>query len=158
MRNDRPNRASSLGTLSASHITKHYGSHLVLDEVSVTVGPGDRIGVVGPNGGGKSTLLRILAGLEAPDSGTLVRAPSGLAAGYLPQEFDAHSSETVMSYLARRTGVKRAEEEMNRLAEAMGDDRDRINAYSNALEQFLMLGGIHMDVSTREVLDVVISK
>lgn len=141
MRDHIHGRAGSLGTLSASHITKHYGSQLVLDDVSVVVGRSDRIGVVGPNGGGKSTLLRILAGLEAPDSGTVVGAPSGLAVGYLPQEFDAHSSETVMSYLARRTGVKRAEEEMNRLADAMGDDRDRINAYSKTLERFLMLGG-----------------
>ena len=48
--------------------------------------PGTRLGLVGRNGSGKSTLLRILGGLEQPDSGTVVREPTALTAGYLPQE------------------------------------------------------------------------
>ena len=79
----------------------------VLDRVSLVVSPGDRIGIVGPNGIGKSTLLRVLAGLEEPDGGELVR--SG-AVGYLPQEPEARPGETVRGYLARRTGVGAAEQ------------------------------------------------
>jgi ATPase subunit of ABC transporter with duplicated ATPase domains len=67
-------------------VAKHYGAHTILDQVSLTLGPQARIGVVGPNGVGKSTLLRILAGLEAPDAGTVSRAPAWLTAGYLTQE------------------------------------------------------------------------
>ena len=56
--------------------TKRYGAQLVLDKVDLTVGPHARLGVVGPNGVGKSTLLRIVAGIEEPDSGSVVRAPA----------------------------------------------------------------------------------
>src|ERR1035441_265784 len=52
--------------LSAKHLTKSLGGQLLVDGVSLTVGPRSRIGVVGPNGIGKSTLLRILAGLDRP--------------------------------------------------------------------------------------------
>ena len=69
--------------LSARDISKSYAAVQVLDRVSLVVSPGDRIGIVGPNGVGKSTLLRVLAGLEEPDSGRIVR--SG-AVAYLAQE------------------------------------------------------------------------
>jgi ATPase subunit of ABC transporter with duplicated ATPase domains len=74
------------GTLAARTITKSYGETVVLDGLSLTVKPSSRIGVVGPNGIGKSTLLRVLAGLEEPDSGTVRREPPGLGVAYLAQE------------------------------------------------------------------------
>ena len=54
-------------------VAKHYGAQVVLDQVSLTVGPRARVGLVGPNGVGKSTLLRILAGIESPDEGDRLR-------------------------------------------------------------------------------------
>ena len=72
------------GTLVARKITKQHGPAAVLEGVSLTVPPRGRIGVVGPNGIGKSTLLRILAGLEAPDDGVVERLPPSLSVGYLP--------------------------------------------------------------------------
>ena len=74
------------GVLSARSICKSYGDTVVLDRVSLVVTPGSRIGVVGPNGIGKSTLLRVLAGLEPSDSGTVSREPPGLTVAYLAQE------------------------------------------------------------------------
>ena len=73
------------GALEARSISKAFGDTVVLDRVSLAVTPGSRIGVVGPNGIGKSTLLRVLAGLEQPDSGTLSLEPPGLAVAYLAQ-------------------------------------------------------------------------
>ena len=74
------------GTLAARTITKSYGETVVLDGLSLSVTPSSRIGVVGPNGIGKSTLLRLLAGVEEPDSGTVTREPPGLSVAYLVQE------------------------------------------------------------------------
>jgi ATPase subunit of ABC transporter with duplicated ATPase domains len=73
------------GVLAARSISKSYGDTVVLDRVSLTVTPDSRIGVVGPNGIGKTTLLRLLAGLELPDSGTVSREPAGLQVAYFPQ-------------------------------------------------------------------------
>ncbi len=74
------------GFLAARTISKSYGDLLVLDGISLTVSAGDRIGIVGPNGIGKSTLLRVLAALEEPDAGTVAREPAGLAVEYFAQE------------------------------------------------------------------------
>ena len=81
--------ARSRGTLAARSISKSYGETVVLDGLSLSVAPTGRIGVVGPNGIGKSTLLRVLAGLEQPDAGSVTRDPPGLAVAYLEQERDA---------------------------------------------------------------------
>ena len=80
--------------LSAQHIAKSFGVNAVLRDVSLTVQQGDRIGLVGVNGCGKSTLMRILAGLDAQDGGeiSLVR---GLRVGYLAQQNMVTSGETV---------------------------------------------------------------
>ena len=61
----------SSSQLSARSVSKSLGGMVVLDDVSLRVGPRSRIGLLGPNGVGKSTLLRILAGLEVPDDGTV---------------------------------------------------------------------------------------
>ena len=70
--------------ISAERVTKAYGPRVLLDGVSLGVGAGERIGIVGRNGAGKSTLLSILAGVAEPDSGRVART-SGLRSGYLPQ-------------------------------------------------------------------------
>jgi ABC-type multidrug transport system ATPase subunit len=70
-------------TLRARGITHSLGSHLILDDVSVTIGPTTCLGVVGPNGAGKSTLLRIMAGLIPPDAGSVDLVPPGTTVGYL---------------------------------------------------------------------------
>jgi ATPase subunit of ABC transporter with duplicated ATPase domains len=77
------------GTLAAHTITKSYGDTVVLDGLSLSVTPSSRIGVVGPNGIGKSTLLRVLAGLEEPDAGAVSREPRALGVAYLAQDREA---------------------------------------------------------------------
>jgi ATPase subunit of ABC transporter with duplicated ATPase domains len=137
------------GSLSAHDISKSYAAVQVLDHVSLTVAPGDRVGVVGPNGIGKSTLLRVLAGIEEPDTGTIVR--SGIT-GYLPQEPEAPAGETVLAHLARRTGVGAAESEMDALAARLGAEPELAADYSDALDRFLALGGEDFEARARAVL------
>jgi ATPase subunit of ABC transporter with duplicated ATPase domains len=127
--------------LSLSGVSKSFGAQLVLDNVSLAVGPRSRIGLVGPNGVGKTTLLRLLAGLEQPDSGSISRAPAELLVGYVEQERDLRPEETLLGYLARRTGVAAAERELDRVTEALERDSNQAIAYSAALERFLALGG-----------------
>jgi ATPase subunit of ABC transporter with duplicated ATPase domains len=137
------------GSLSVRDVSKSFAAVQVLDHVSLVVAPGDRIGIVGPNGIGKSTLLRVLAGLEQPDAGTIVR--SG-AVGYLPQEPEARPGETVRDYLARRTGVGAAEQDMDALAARLGAEPELASAYSEALERFLALGGEDFEARVGAVL------
>ncbi len=140
------------GSLVARNISKSFAAVQVLDGVSLVVSPGDRIGVVGPNGIGKSTLLRVLAGLEPPDAGRIVRTG---AAGYLPQEQEARAGESVRDYLARRTGVHDAEQEMDALAARLDAEPELATAYSDALDRFLALGGEDFEARVGAVLDDV---
>jgi ATPase subunit of ABC transporter with duplicated ATPase domains len=143
---------SLAGVLTASAVTFARGGRTVLDGVSLTVGPRSRIGVVGPNGVGKTTLLRVLAGLEEPDGGRVERAPATLTVGYLPQEPDARPGETLRGYLARRTGVTAAGDELDRLTSVMATDPAAVDAYSEALERFLALGGADLDARAGDVV------
>jgi ATPase subunit of ABC transporter with duplicated ATPase domains len=92
------------GTLAAHDITIHRGADAILERVSLTVTPGSRIGVVGPNGRGKTTLLRALAGLEELEGGFVRRNPPSLQVGYLPQGRDLEEGESLLDYLTRRAG------------------------------------------------------
>ena len=88
--------------LSAQNISKTYMERKILDQVSFFLNEGDKVGIVGINGTGKSTLLRILAGAEEADDGTVVRT-GGVRISYLPQipAFAPHGSvlEQVMLHL-----------------------------------------------------------
>jgi ATPase subunit of ABC transporter with duplicated ATPase domains len=138
--------------LVAKDLVRHHGAQVVLGGVSLSVAGRARIGVVGPNGIGKSTLLRILAGAEQPDGGVVERSPATTTVGWLPQEPDAHEGETLRAYLARRTGVAAASESLDAATAAMGADADSIEAYSAALEHFLAIGGDDLDARTGAVL------
>jgi ATPase subunit of ABC transporter with duplicated ATPase domains len=132
-------------------VTRLFGARLVLDHVDLTVGDHSRLGLVGPNGVGKSTLLRVLAGLEQPDAGTIAHAPAQLRAGYLPQEADARPGETLLAYLARRTGVADAERELEQRAAALAAELDGGDAYAAALDRYLALGGADLEPRARVV-------
>jgi ATPase subunit of ABC transporter with duplicated ATPase domains len=140
------------GSLVARHISKSYAAVQVLDRISLVVARGDCVGIVGPNGIGKSTLLRVLAGLEEPDAGSVAR---GGTVGYLPQEPEARAGETVRDYLARRTGIGAAEREMDALAARLGGEPELAHDYSDALDRFLALGGGDFDARAGAALDEV---
>ncbi len=83
--------------LSAVDIQKNYGTKQLLNGVSVYLEAGQKIGIIGVNGTGKSTLLRVLSGLEDPDEGT-ARFDPGVKWSYLPQDPPFDPEETVLSY------------------------------------------------------------
>jgi ATPase subunit of ABC transporter with duplicated ATPase domains len=111
----------SRGTLVARNITKSYGDTVVLERLSLTVNPSSRIGVVGPNGIGKSTLLRLLAGVEEPDSGAITRDPPDLTVAYLAQELAAAGLSGGEAARARLEAILAADAEMLLLDEPTND-------------------------------------
>ena len=141
--------------LTAHDLRLAHGARPVLGGVSLAVHPGDRIGVVGPNGIGKSTLLRVLAGEVRPDAGTVERAPATLTVGHLTQEPEAPPGETLRAHLARRTGVAAASAALDAATEALGADEASIAAHAEALDRFLALGGDDLDARIGSALDAV---
>src|ERR1035437_7423730 len=81
--------------LTATELTVRYGEHAVLDRATLAIDEGDRIGLVGRNGCGKTTFLRILAGLQSPDSGDVTRRRE-LVISYLPQDFMLDPAKNVL--------------------------------------------------------------
>ena len=89
--------------LSASEITVRYGERAILDATTLGIQEGERLGLVGRNGAGKTTFLRILAGLQAPDRGEVARQRD-LVVSYLPQDFMLDASKSVAENI--REGAK----------------------------------------------------
>jgi ATPase subunit of ABC transporter with duplicated ATPase domains len=141
-------------SLVARNISKSFGPRVVLERVSFTVGPQSRIGVVAPNGTGKSTLLRILAGIDAPDSGQLERSPPAATVGYLPQEAERRPGQTLRAYLGRRTGVADAERALDDASAALAHEAPGADdAYAAALERYLALGAPDFHARVAAVAD-----
>jgi ATPase subunit of ABC transporter with duplicated ATPase domains len=109
------------GSLVASGISKSFGSEIVLADVDLVVPARARIGLVGPNGTGKSTLLRLLAGLEEPDEGRVRRSPPSLAVGYLAQERDSGMRSGGEETRAALRAVLRVEHDVLLLDEPTND-------------------------------------
>ncbi len=98
-----------MSLVAAKALSLAFGPKVVLDRAALAIGPHDRIGLVGANGTGKSSLLKILAGEVSPDSGELVLR-RGARAGYLPQDFaslpDLPLVEAVLSTVPGRTALE----------------------------------------------------
>ena len=107
--------------IEVSHLTKQYGNHLAVDDVSFTVADGQICGLLGPNGAGKSTIMNILTGYLSATSGQVTVAGHPLpeeadaakaCVGYLPEQPPLYPEMTVQEYLtfaAELKGVKKAE-------------------------------------------------
>jgi len=111
---------ASVPLISARGLVKGFGGRLVLDGLDLELAAGARVGVLGPNGGGKSTLLRILAGLEEPDAGAVVRR-RGLVHAFLPQEVAGDGRTPLATVLAARPEVAQLEEELHAAERRLAD-------------------------------------
>jgi len=141
---------TAVSTLTARGIRVSFGAREILHGVDATISTGDRVGLVGPNGTGKSTLLRVLAGELAADSGTVT--PTG-SVGLLPQEPDRRPGETLLAYLGRRTGVAPAEAAMHAAADDLvAPVPGGAEIYDEALNRWLDLGGGDFDSRAREMV------
>ncbi|EHK84300.1 MULTISPECIES: ABC-F family ATP-binding cassette domain-containing protein [Rhodococcus] len=139
-------------TLRINGLSASRGERVLFDGLDLTVAPGDVIGLVGANGAGKSTLLTTLAGIgDADVTGSVVLSPPDATIGYLAQEPERVPGETILGFLARRTGVAAAEHVMNAAAERLGDSDE--DEYTPALERWLALGGADLAERAEKVID-----
>ena len=140
-------------TLVARILSGGHAHRTLFEHLSLTVAPGDVVGVVGANGAGKSTLLQLLAGSAEPLAGSVSTTPTDAFVGWLPQEHERLAGETVGGYLARRTGSAAATEAMEAAAAELGteapgaDDR-----YAAALERWLASGAPDLEDRAPAVL------
>jgi ATP-binding cassette, subfamily F, member 3 len=125
--------------LTAHHIYKSYGIQPILQDISFSISNSERVGLIGPNGCGKTTLMRILAGIEQPDSGTVLWTRSNLRIGYLAQGMQFDEDQTIQTTL-NLASVTPAdlEAEVASLALALAsnpDDSHIQTRYDSALQQ-----------------------
>ena len=140
--------------LTGKGLSAGHGDRILFSGVDLVVSPGEVTGLVGANGAGKSTLLRMLAGLgaEAAEGGSVSLNPPTATVGYLSQEPERRAGETVLGFIARRTGVSAAQQDLDAATEALaGGADDADDAYSGALDRWLNLGGADLEERTLKV-------
>jgi ATPase subunit of ABC transporter with duplicated ATPase domains len=127
--------------LQLSNISKSFGDHRILENVSFTVNSSDRLGLIGPNGCGKTTLLRIITGEERPDDGAVSPTMPNLRLGYLEQGLIYEPGDTLADLLqAGRSEFELAEARVAQLAEALAqaagtEQASLMEAYGRALAE-----------------------
>ena len=141
-------------SLLAKGITVTHGRATILDAVDLTAAPGHRVGLIGSNGVGKTTLLRVLVGQLKPDSGTVRLAPASASVGYLAQEPDRRPGETARAYVGRRTGVAAADRELEAATAGLAAGGPGVDErYGQALDRWMALGAADLDTRTEQVWD-----
>ena len=143
--------------LQVSNLAKSFGDVTILDGVSFVLNAGDRVGLVGPNGTGKTSLLRLIVGAETADRGSISRQPADLSVGYLSQALLFAPDATVGDILAEGANAwRQARDEVDRLAVALEDAGDdlaaRLDEYGAVLTAFEALGGYDMEAHMEAVL------
>ena len=145
-------RSPFTSVLRADGVGISFGDHRVFAGLSLTVSPGQRVGLLGENGAGKSTLLRILSGHLEPDTGRIERPA---ATALLRQEVDAHPDAPLAAIIEAELGaVRRIERELEQAAEALAsDDPDAPARYASLLEAAEAAELWSLDARRDEILD-----
>ncbi|MFP3870465.1 MAG: ABC-F family ATP-binding cassette domain-containing protein [Syntrophobacteria bacterium] len=144
--------------LSFSHVSKFYGKQNVLVDCSFQVNPGERVGLIGANGTGKSTVLRLIMGLEHPDQGQ-VSAPGHLSPGYLPQDvLQFHGKSVLHQVMDVASDVLAIEQKLSDLTSHMDRDlpaeeiQEAAERHSRLLEEYERRNGYDLEARARKVL------
>ncbi len=143
-----------MSLIVAKDVGKSFDAGWVIRGANVRVAAGDRIGLVGANGEGKTTLLRLLAGLDEPTVGTVQRG-GNVRVGYLPQDAPAPADKTLwQSMLDVFADVRRMEAELAELARLLEDDagEQRLRRYGELQARFEAAGGYDHENRIKTVL------
>jgi ATPase subunit of ABC transporter with duplicated ATPase domains len=144
--------------IALSEVSKQYGKQLLFVEASFQLNPGEKVGLVGPNGSGKTTIFRLITGEESPDEGTIT-VPKKLAIGYFRQDVEELSGRSVIDEVIAGSGrLGTLHHELDDLQHAMADparaaDMDTIlTRFGDVQEEYEHLGGYALESQAREVL------
>jgi ATP-binding cassette subfamily F protein 3 len=142
--------------VTCAGVAVEYGDRVVFSGLDLRIEPGDRIGVVGSNGQGKSSLLMVLAGIQLAAAGRVDRQGRPLVA-YLPQESPSPVAETVLGEaMASRTDLARLRDELAHLEQALavpGQEAEaQLARYGEAQVAYEGLGGYDLEARARAVL------
>ncbi|MFJ5990624.1 ABC-F family ATP-binding cassette domain-containing protein [Lentzea sp. NPDC092896] len=135
--------------LTIKKITKNYAYKRVLDDISLTVRPGEKLGVVGENGSGKSTLLRLIAGQDVPDDGEITVVAQGV--GYLGQVLDLPSDATVGDAIdAALVEIRLLEQQI-----AVAAEQERLDELGELLTAFESRDGYSADARVEAAMSAL---
>jgi ATP-binding cassette subfamily F protein 3 len=147
--------------VSIENLSVHFAGRYLFDEISYLVNPNDRIGLTGHNGAGKSTMLKIIAGQQMPETGK-VSKPKNFKVGYLPQELQISDTTNLLEETAKafeeakqlEADIERMEQElMDENADHAGDAyMDLVNRFSEASERYQHLGGGNYMAQVEKIL------
>lgn len=146
--------------ISVENLTVEFGVRPLFESVSFVVNDHDRIALVGKNGAGKSTMLKILCGLQRPTSGA-VNVPGGATIGYLPQVMKLSDDTTVreetrkafVSHTKMKARLDRMQEEMSQRTDyESADYLELIDRFTQAHDRFMMMGGENYEAAMERTL------
>lgn len=146
--------------ISLNNISMRFGSKVLFDEVTLRVSGKNRVSLVGSNGAGKSTMLKVIAGLVKPDEGE-VAISKHTTVGYLPQEGIDYTGKTLYEEVYSSAGdinaiqeeMRQIEKEMEESEDTMSDEfMDLINEYGELQERFQMLDGFKIKSKIEKIL------
>src|SRR5579885_401735 len=151
--NLRRNRKTML--IGLNNVTFEFGARVIVQDATWHIQPGERIGLIGYNGTGKSTLLKVLVGEYSPSKGNVERS-RGTTIGYLHQDllsFDTNDSilEVAMGAFERVKELEKEIEILGKELEATSDEKI-LHEYSDKLHELEVLGGYNIHHKTEEVL------
>lgn len=136
--------------INISNVSVHFGERTLLDNISFSIGERDRIGLVGRNGAGKSTMMKIIAGHSTPNGGGNISRPNDTTLGFLHQDMSLPKGKTVLNEtLTALEEVKRLEQRIADIETELGERTDYesesyfdlLHDHAEALERFELLGG-----------------
>jgi ATP-binding cassette subfamily F protein 3 len=146
--------------LNVQNISIHFAGRYLFDNVSIAVGEDDKIGLIGRNGTGKSTMLKLICGLESPESGK-ISLPNGYKIGYLPQEIKTESTKSIYEEAeSALDDLKRLEEDINGYSKELNERTDYesdeymkiIEKLTEASEIYHHMGGQSIEAEIEKVL------
>jgi ATP-binding cassette, subfamily F, member 3 len=141
-----------MALITTNSLTKSYGATDIFANLTLSIEKGSRLGIVGPNGVGKTTFLRILAGEDESSTGTVTRS-RGVRSGYLSQEADFKMQGTLWDAChSVFENLIKQQNEMHRLEELMATNPDVMEEYGKLQQDFEHAGGYTYDTRIKQVL------